>query len=259
MSRAALSVGQLLNLCTKWDHWGLATNSLQISSSSDREAKRVSLSSCNCVSSRRSGRMSWCVVAGQRKPLLWLPLGLEGCLDFYNFRHFIGLPWRLRKEELYRKEIESTGLPNVEKVNLHNSPSSDEHGGGTWREKRWRYCYKSLFTFWRLLSPTLPLSWVTDVMPSLNSGQMFHAIHAHVPSTQHSAFLSHWPGGFPVNYSLSDLSCHCKAKHKQIHKRKQQKWWWWNTRSRNHFRLPAWTPVTKPVTTLASVERNMQF
>lgn len=30
------------------------------------------------------------------------------------------------------KKSESIGLPNIEKVNPDDRPSSDEHGGGTW-------------------------------------------------------------------------------------------------------------------------------
>lgn len=132
------------------------------------------------------------------------------------------------KKNYKGKIIESTGLPDIEKVNPDNGPSSDKHGRGTWQEKRWCHCQKSLSTFSGLFSPALHLSRVTEAMPSLKSGQILHVFNAHMPNKQHVAFPSGRVRRVSRNGSLADLSSCCSAYEKTSAGEK--------TRNRNHFR-----------------------
>lgn len=203
MQSSALSTGQLLSwyLCytqdhgAKCDHQGLFTNSLQISWPRDWETKRVSdwpkLTSAMCLQVGAFPGWWW---QGKASALLWLSLGSgqDGWVTKTAGLSLAFLGDKGRKN--YKgKRIRSIGLPNIEKVNPDNSPSSDEHRGGTWQEKRWCYCQKSLSMLSGLFPPTVHHSGVTEVMPSLKSGQMLHVFNAHMPNKQHVAFLFHWP------------------------------------------------------------------
>lgn len=175
------------------------------------------------------------VRGGRGKPLLWLLVGLGQ--DYQYCRALPGLLWAKRRKNYKGKIIESTGLPNIEKVNPDNSPSSDEHRGGTWQEKRCCYCQKSLSVFSGLFFPALPSDWGDDSPQWWANASHFQRSHAKQAACCLSLPLA-MQDEFPVAAPLPIyLPVAVATKNLLMVKRKEQE------------PSTVGTPVSKPVTT----------
>lgn len=150
--------------------------------------------------------------------------------------------------------MECTGLPNIKKVNPDNSPGSDEHGGGTWGEKRWCCCQKSWSngylislpdclksaSFLRAVLPLFPplLSDWGDAFP-----QGWENTSHFQPSRAKLATVAFPPCGH-ARSALWNCSQHVDIPVAVPRKTSQG----WNARNRDE-PPTVWTPVAKEVTT----------